>query len=672
MAPVQQRIETLRRTLREYEEAYYQEDRSIVSDAEYDGLMRELRELEDAHPEFASEDSPTRVVGGRAADRYEKVRHTVPLKSLDNAYDADDLHAFDRRVRKDLGEAPHYTVEYKIDGLTCAVRYENGELVRAATRGDGVIGENVTANARMIQSLPKRLPKPLNLEVRGEVYMSKAAFERLNERSDGDRSFANPRNAASGSLRQLDAEITKQRELDIFVFELLEQEDSLTDQVEAFEMLRSLGFSTAVMKSFDTMEDVIAYTGEVTTLRPQLAFEIDGLVVKVSNFAQREQLGMTAKSPRWAIAYKFPAEQQQTVLSNIEIQVGRTGVLTPLAILEPVRVAGSTISRATLHNADYIAAKDIRIGDTVVIQKAGDVIPAVVAPVLSKRPAGSEPFQFPTICPVCQSEATRDPEQAAYKCSNLDCPAKTERNLINFVSKPAMNIDGLGESNLLLFIEQDLIRTIPDIYALHRHRARLEAMRGFGKKSIDALLDAIERSKQAGLARVLTGLGIPLIGEKAAQTLARAFRDIEEIQAADMAALQALPDFGEKMAESIVRYFENPLHREWIQTLKEEGVVLSSSDYGAKTGEALAGQTVVITGSFEGYDRSQLERLIQENGGKATGSVTKKTSFVVAGEKAGSKRAKAEELGIPILTLEELMRRIDAKPRSEDALAGGE
>lgn len=643
------RIEELRKLIEQYNKAYYEEDRSLVSDAEFDALLLELKKLEGTAPSRFDVSSPTQKVGGGVSSRFKKVEHSLPLMSLDNAFTPEDLYAFDQRIRNELGRKTRYTVEFKIDGLTCVLKYRSGRLVGAATRGDGRIGEDVFENAKMIRTVPLTVPTDRDFEVRGEVYMSKESFRAVQD------TFANPRNAASGSLRQLNSEITRERKLDIFVFDLLGGFSEFDNQVDAFSHLRSLGFATTELKIFDSMDEVVEYTEEVSKIRGDLPYEIDGLVIKVISFADRALLGATSKVPKWAIAYKFRAERQVTKLIDIEVQVGRTGVLTPLAILEPVRIAGSAVSRATLHNEDYIRAKDIQIGDDVVVEKAGDVIPAVVE-VLFDRRKDTRVFSMPMYCPICKTKAVREEGQAAYKCPNLSCDARTERQLINFVSKDAMNIVGLGESTIRQFYAEGLLFSIHDIYTLKDKQEKLLELDGFSHKSVSQLLLSIEESKSRGLARVLTGLGIPLVGKTTARKLAQVFGSMEALIGASAEELNQIEDVGEKIAVSVISFFSREDIRQTVERLKTAGVAMEDTSAGEERDLPLKGKTFVITGSFEGYDRSELTEMVLKSGGKASSSVSKKTDYVVVGEKAGSKLAKAQELGVPTVELEEFLR----------------
>lgn len=646
------RVMELKEQINRHSHAYYVLDQPSITDAEYDTLMNELMQLEKAFPELADPNSPTKRVGGAVLEIFNKVTHTVPLLSLDNAYNAEDLRAFDTRVKKDLSRTPEYTVEYKIDGLTVACLYEEGQFIRGATRGDGTTGEEVTENVRTIKSLPLSLASAINLEVRGEVFLPKASFVKLNEQQAllGKEAFANPRNAAAGSLRQLDSKIAANRKLDVFIFDIITGIEALgiRSQTEAFEKLTQLGFRTAPIRKFDNIQGVIDYTETMVAQRHDLPFEIDGLVIKVNDLSMRNELGFTAKSPRGAIAYKFPAELAKTVIREIQVQVGRTGVITPLAVFEPVVVAGSTISKATLHNQDYIDEKDIRVGDTVLVQKAGDVIPAVVRVVLEERPDHTKPFHLPEQCPVCESPTVRQPGEAALRCINDNCPAKLQRLLMHFVSRTAMNIDGFGEAIVENFIDKGFIESISDIYRLKDVQDALKTTEGFGEKSINKLLEAIENSKSNDYYRLISGLGIPLIGEKAAKTLAKQFNSIDDLMSADVETLTQIDEIGDKMALSIIQYFDRSDSKKLIEDLRNLGVNLTSK-LTSKVEGVFSGKTLVVTGTLVKYTRDEIKALIEQNGGKAAGSVSSKTDYVVVGENAGSKADKAKSLGIPII-----------------------
>jgi DNA ligase (NAD+) len=648
------RIEELRELLNKYNYEYYVLDRPSVPDAEYDRLMQELIALEEQYPDLKTKDSPSQRVGGEALDAFQKVEHRTPMLSLANAFNEGDLRDFDRRVRQEVGDDVMYVCELKIDGLAVSVRYEDGYFVQGATRGDGVTGEDITENLKTIRSLPLRLNEPVTLEARGEAYMPKASFERLNEqrRKRGEELFANPRNAAAGSLRQLDPKIAASRHLDLFVYGLANAEElGIDSHSAALDYLQQLGFKTnPERRRCANIDEVIQFVNEWQEKRPHLPYEIDGIVVKVDSFEQQEQLGATAKSPRWAIAYKFPAEEVVTKLIDIELSVGRTGVVTPTAILEPVRVAGTTVQRATLHNEDFIREKDIRIGDSVIIKKAGDIIPEVVNVVPDRRTGEEVPFVMPTHCPECASELVRLEGEVALRCINPKCPAQIREGLIHFVSRQAMNIEGLGEKVISQLFREGLIHDVADIYRLTKEQLiRLERM---GEKSATNLLHAIEASKQNSLERLLFGLGIRHVGAKAAKVLAEHFETMDRLQTATKEELMAIHEIGEKMADSIVTYFSKPEVKELLNELRAYGVNMEYK--GPKTpnpGDVhsyFAGKTVVLTGKLESLSRNEAKEKIEQLGGKVTGSVSKNTDLVIAGADAGSKLAKAQQLNIEI------------------------
>ncbi|HHY26738.1 MAG TPA: NAD-dependent DNA ligase LigA [Desulfitobacterium dehalogenans] len=656
MSDVSQRIKALREQIEEANYQYYGLDQPTLSDAEYDALIQELIRLEEEHPEFLTSDSPSQRVGGYIAKEFSKVRHAEALLSLDNAFNAGDLLEFDRRVRSMVAKA-EYVVELKIDGLTVALTYEDGALVRGATRGDGEVGEEITANVKTIPAIPLRLRKSGGrLDVRGEGYMPKGSFLRLNqEREDaGQPLFANPRNAAAGSLRQLDSKITAQRKLGYFAYQVLTPEGAeLASQSAVLDYLKEQGFSVnPEYRIFTAIEDVITYCDEVAGKRHSYPYDIDGLVIKVNDIAQQRELGFTAKSPRWAIAYKFPAEQVETVVEDIVIRVGRTGVLTPTANLTPVFVAGSTVSRATLHNLDNIRTKDVRIGDRVLIQKAGDVIPEVVKILPEKRTGSERIFEMPQTCPECQSPVIREEGEAAHRCTSITCPARQREAIIHFVSRDAMNIDGLGPAVIYQLLEAGLIKDAADLYALeYDPLIQLERM---GKKSAENLLKAIEDSKERGLASLIFALGIRHVGEKAGKILAQKYGAMEELEKAGVEELQEIPDVGPAMAQSVAQFFQQESTHPFLDKLRQAGVTMRAQR-SAKP-QIFAGKSIVVTGSLERWDRQYVETMIEEFGGKAASSVSKKTAFVVAGEKAGSKLIKAKELGIPVLTEEEFVK----------------
>ncbi len=654
---IKQRIDGLKEQLNRYNHEYYVLDNPTVSDFEYDRLMRELIELEMSNPEYKTADSPTQRVGGEALEGFEEVVHTVQMQSLADVFSKDELFEFDERVRSALEtESVEYVTEMKIDGLSVSLEYENGSFVRGSTRGNGFVGEDITQNLRTIASIPLKLSEPIPyLEVRGEVFMPQKSFLKLNEQREvtGEPLFANPRNAAAGSLRQLDSKITAERKLDIYVFNIQQvQGKELYTHRDSLDFLASLGFKTIpgnrVFNGIDEAYEEILRIGDN---RGNLSFDIDGAVVKVNSFTQRELLGSTSKTPKWAAAYKFPAERQETKLLDIALQVGRTGAVTPNAVLEPVRIAGSTVSRATLHNIDNIKSKDIRIGDTVVIQKAGDIIPEVVEVITAKRTGSETEFNMPHECPACGEPLHREDGEAAVRCLNSNCPAQQMRSIIHFVSRPAMDIDGLGAAIVEQLLDEKLITDCADLYTLkYEDIVNLER---FGKKSAQNLISAIDSSRSRGLDRVLFGLGIRMIGSRAAQILAEHFGSIDAIIEADEQELSAIPEIGEKMAQSLTGYFKQEKSLDIIKRLKDANVKL---DYESqRVGDSLSGKTLVLTGTLPTLKRSEAKTLIEQHGGKVSGSVSKKTDYVVAGEEAGSKLDKANSLGIAVISEEELL-----------------
>ena len=654
------RIDTLRAQIAYHQKRYYDEDAPEISDAEYDRLFYELIKLEQEFPALDSPDSPTKHVGGHASSRFEKVTHAVRLGSLQDVFSYEELRAFLAKTEETLGYAPAYSVECKIDGLSVALEYRNGRFVRGATRGDGDVGENVTANLMTIGDIPNILTRDdiPALTVRGEVYMPHDAFEALNrEREENEETlFANPRNAAAGSLRQLDAEITRQRHLSIFVFNVQSSDGiAFSSHTESLDLLQNLGFKVISERArLTTADEIIAYIETLGQLRPTLPYDIDGVVIKLDDLSERAVLGETASTPRWAVAYKFPPEVKETKLLDIVVQVGRTGVLTPNAVLEPVRLAGTSVSRATLHNIDFIRERDIRIGDTVYVQKAGDIIPEVLRVKMADRAPDAVEYQMPAVCPSCGGAVYRDENEAATRCTNPACPAQLLRSLAHFVSRDAMNIDGLGIAVLKQLREAGLVHSPADLYTLSEEP--IAALDRMGKKSAQNLIAAIEASKSAGADRLIYALGIPGIGEKAAQTLAKRFGDIEALFSVDAETLCAVEDIGSITAEAILSYFASPAVRELIDRLKESGVKTTYET--TVQGSALAGKTFVLTGTLPTMTRDEASALIEANGGKVTSSVSKKTSYVVAGTEAGSKLTKAETLGIPILSQEDLVAMI--------------
>ncbi|AOT69799.1 NAD-dependent DNA ligase LigA [Geosporobacter ferrireducens] len=630
---------------------YYVLDAPEISDYAYDQMMQQLIALEEQFPGLATPDSPTQRVGGEALSEFQQVVHSVPMLSLDNSYSHEELKEFDKRIRKTIQEEIEYVVEYKIDGLSIALRYEDGRFVQGATRGDGYIGEDVTQNLRTIKSIPLKLKEEIDLEVRGEVYIARDKFAALNRKQEekGDTVFANPRNAAAGSLRQLDSKITAQRPLDIFIFNIQQVDDHIFEKhTEGLDYLKDLGFKTSPYEVCNQIEEVIDLCEKWAVKRMDLPFDIDGLVIKINSLRQRDALGIKSKSPKWAIAYKFPAEQQKTTVQDIIVQVGRTGALTPTAILEPVRVAGSVISRATLHNEDNIREKDIRIGDKVIIQKAGDVIPEVVRVIFEERTGEERIFEIPKVCPECGAETIRLAGEAVTRCMNSACPAQLRRGIIHFVSRDAMNIDGLGESIVTLLLDQHLIQDAADLYYLKKEA--LVPLERMGEKSAQNLIDAIEKSKGNDLDRVIFGLGIKLVGARAASLLAEAFGSMDDFIHAGYEQIISIPEIGDKMAESIRNYFLEERNLMVIEKLRRAGVNMEVQKKALKAEEQkLEGLTFVITGTLSKYRRNEAKEMIERLGGKVSGSVSKKTDYVLAGEEAGSKLEKALELGVSVL-----------------------
>jgi len=663
--PIVDEIAALRKQLTYHNYRYYVLDNPEIEDAQFDLLMRHLIEMETAYPSLITSDSPTQRVGGMVAGGFERVNHFTPMRSLGNAFSAEELLAFHNRVLSGLGEPEkvEYIVELKIDGLAINLTYEKGHLVSGVTRGDGTQGEDVTSNIRTIKSVPLILQGdfaaiPQVLEVRGEVYMPRREFERLNNEREqaAEPLLANPRNAAAGSLRQLDPKITAQRALDIFVYGIGVYTDvELNTQGQMLEYLNELGLKTnSKYRIFEKIEDVITYCIHFAEKRYELPYDIDGMVIKVNDLASHQTLGYTAKDPRWAIAYKFPAEQAITVVEDIFVGLGRTGVLTPTAILRPVKVAGSTVSRATLHNLDYIEEKDIRIGDTVVIHKAGEVIPKVVSVVMEKRTGEEIPFVMPEECPECGGEIVRQEGEAAHKCINPHCPALFREGLIHFVSRDAMNIDGLGPAVLSALVDTGLVKDVADLYQLQIEQV-LTVPR-MAQKSAENLLTAIENSKQAGLARLLFALGIRHVGVKAAGIVARHYGNVDDVRQASVEELLELDEIGRKIAESIVAYFATEENIKLVAKLRSAGVKTTEEKQFIEENQLFVGKTFVLTGTLEKMSRSQAAEIIQKLGGKVSGSVSKKTSYVVAGAEAGSKLEKAQQLGVEVLDEEQFIR----------------
>ena len=657
---LEEKIKKLRRQLLYHAKRYYVDDDPEISDFEYDRMYAELLKLEAEHPEFYDPASPTQRVGGAALDRFEKVTHEVQMNSLTDVFSFEELEDFLTGVSAALPGA-EYSVEPKIDGLSVALRYENGVLVQGATRGDGFVGEDVTANIKTIFSIPLTLPEPLSFTVRGEVYMPRAVFQKLNEKREaaGQSLFANPRNAAAGSLRQLDPKIAAERKLDIFVFNFQAGSPYPDGHApalhsETLNRLEELGFHVIGNRTLETTAAGIeAQIDKIGALRDSLPFDIDGVVIKINRLADRAVLGEGTNTPKWAVAYKFPPEQKETKLLDVEIAVGRTGVLTPTAILSPVRLAGTTVSRATLHNEDFIRERDIHIGDTVVVQKAGDIIPEVVRAIPEKRTGGESDFRFPSVCPSCGEPVFRDEDEgAAWRCTNSACPAQLSRGIEHFASKDAMDIEGLGPQLVEALLSAGLIHDAADLYTLHA--ADIAALERMGEKSAANLIAAIEKSKGAGLERLIYALGIRSIGQVAAAALAARYRTLEACFAATKEELVAIEDFGEITADYVLNYFTHPQNVALCRRLAEAGVLTEAT--AAPVGDTLAGLTFVLTGTLPTMTRDEATERIRAAGGKVTGSVSKKTSFVVAGEEAGSKLTKAKTLGVAVIDEEELLR----------------
>ena len=657
----------LRQQLNEHNYRYYVLDDPTISDFEYDRLLRQLEDLEAAHPELVTPDSPTQRVGGQALDSFQQVTHQVPLQSLQDVFSGEELEQFDQRMRESVG-AVEYLVEPKVDGLSVALEYQDGVFLRGATRGDGQVGEDVTENLRTIRSIPLRLEgAPGRLIVRGEVYLPKQAFQQLNQarEAEGQPLFANPRNAAAGSLRQLDPKVAAARGLDIVIFNIQfwDGPPFQTDSA-SLDWLKQRRFKVIEYFQTDNMAQVLAHIQRMGDQREDYPFEIDGAVVKLNDLAQREVLGQTAKFPRWAAAYKYPPEQQQSVVQDIVVQVGRTGVLTPQAVVAPVRLAGTTVTHATLHNQDYIAQKDIRIGDTVIVQKAGEIIPEIVRVVVEKRPAGTRPYQMPEVCPVCGAPVARDEDGAHIRCTGAECPAQLLRNLVHFASRDAMDIEGLGPAVAEALVKAELVHTPADLYRLEQDQlAGLERM---GQKSAQNLLDALERSKGNDLSRLLFAFGIRQVGQKAAQVLAAHFGTLDRLAQASVEELTDIEDIGAITADYLTRWFASPQSQHLISALKQVGVNMAYT--GQPVGDLLMGLTFVLTGELSTYSRKQAGERLEQLGAKVSGSVSKKTSCVVAGQAAGSKLRRAQELGVPVLTEGEFLTLIGEREGDGQAI----
>lgn len=657
---IQEKIEALRKEIEYHIERYYNQDDPEITDYEYDQKMNELKRLEREHPEYVTPDSPTQKVGGSAKrEAGVLVEHNVPMLSLQDVFDRGEVENFVAEMKKQLDD-PEFVVEYKIDGLSLSLRYEYGELKLAETRGDGIqYGEDVTANAKVIRDVKKKLKdKPEYLEIRGEVYMTEADFEKVNEKQEllGKKLFANPRNCAAGTLRQLDSAVTKERGLSMFIFNIQDARGiSFETHTEGYEYLKKQGIRVieeyTVCKTADEVWAAIEKIGEN---RGKLPYDIDGAVVKINRFSDREKLGATSKVPRWAVAYKYPPEEKETKLLDIELSVGRTGRITPTAVFEPVRLCGTSVSRATLHNQDFIDELDIGIGDTIVVYKSGEIIPKVRRVIHEKRPAGVKKFVIPNVCPVCGAKTEREKDTADIKCTSPNCPAQLERHMINFVGRDAMDIKGFGATYIMELVRLGYLKDIADIYDLKQHREELIEQGIIGKeKNTDKLLDAIEKSKQNEAFQLLTGFGIPNVGKAAAKTILKHFGSIEALMQADMESLQQVADVGEVTALCIRNYFQDENNCKIIERLKEAGVNMEMAETGSEDGR-FDGLTFVITGTLPTMDRKAAAALIEAHGGKVSGSVSKKTNYLLAGENAGSKLTKANDLGVSVISEAEL------------------
>lgn len=647
-----ERIKELTEQLNHHNYKYYVEDSPEISDFEFDAMLLELEKLEEQYPQFKSPNSPTMRVGGEAVSSFEKVHHDVEMQSLQKAFSKSELIDFDRRVKEQFPNA-EYVVEHKIDGLSVSLEYENGEFIRGSTRGDGITGEDVSENIRTIRSVPLVLKDKIPfLEVRGEVFLSRDNFRRINDFLEASEqpTFANPRNAAAGSLRQLDSKIAASRNLDIFVFNIQQIHGvNIVNHIDGLNFLKQQGFKTILDdKLFKTIDAAFEQIQKIGEERGNLYFDIDGAVVKVNDFEMRRRMGTTSKFPRWAIAYKYPAEKQTTTIRDIKLQVGRTGVLTPLAILDTVRIAGSNVSKATLHNMDYINDKDIRIGDTVVVQKAGDIIPAVVEVIKEDRSGNEKEFHMPDRCIECGAAVVREEGEAAYRCTGVNCPAQRFRNIVHFVSRDAMNIDGLGPSIIEQMLDRNLIETAADLYYLKPES--IADMDKLGEKSANNLIESLERSKTNPLYRLIFGLGIRHIGEKAAKLIANRYKTIDNLKKASVEELTAINDIGEKMAVSVVEFFSEPQNEEFLKKLEEAGVKCVDDSEENTVDSRFEGKVFVLTGTLEKYKRSEASSIIESMGGKTSSSVSKKTDYVLAGTEAGSKLEKAEKLGVTVIT----------------------
>ena len=658
---MQERMNELINIINEADYNYHTLDNPTITDQEYDKYLRELFEIEEQHPEWVREDSPTQHAGGKIIDGFEKVTHKIPMMSLSDVFSESELIAFDERIKKE-GIHPQYMCELKIDGLSVSLLYEKGKLVRAATRGDGTTGEDITHNVKTIKVIPLKLKEEIDIEVRGEIFMNKKTLIELNEKrkKKGEPLLQNCRNAAAGSIRQLDSKIAAERKLDNFIYHLPNPLDyGLNTHSEAIDFMKNLGFKTNPNnKLVNSIEEVIQFIEEKGKIRERLPYDIDGVVIKVNNIQEQQRLGYTAKYPKWATAYKFPAVEVLTKLTDIIFTVGRTGQITPNAVLEPVIVAGSTISRATLHNEDYVKEKDLKIGDIVSIRKAGDVIPEVVERKVERRTGNEKDFIMIAECPMCNTKLVKKEGQVDYYCPNEHCPARHVESLIHFVSRDAMNIDGLGDRIMEDFYNFGFIKNISDIYLLKEHEKDLVRLEGFGDKSISNLLEAIEKSKSNSLERLIFALGIPHVGAKTARILATKFETMDSFQKANMDELIQIPDIGEIIAQSIITYFENEKNKETIQKLQELGINMKYLGQKVEENEEFSGKSFVLTGSLQIFTRDEAKSIIESLGGKTVDSVSKKTSVVIVGDNPGSKYTKAQSLNIPIWTEDDFKNRL--------------
>ena len=653
---IEKRIQELTEIINKANHDYYTLDNPTITDQEYDRYMEELQRLEEEYPQYKKVDSPTQRVGSEVISEFKKVTHEIPMLSLGDIFNEDEIIEFDEKVKKVVPN-PKYVAELKIDGLSVSLLYRNGELVRAATRGDGVVGEDITHNAKTIKDIPLRIKKPIDIEVRGEIYMSKASFKKLNENG---ANFANPRNAAAGSVRQLDSKVAASRNLSNFIYHLPDPEDyNIHTHYDALNFMKELGFTVSPNnKKVNNIDELMDYINYWTKERPNLPYEIDGIVIKVNDLNDQKKLGYTARCPKWAIAYKFPAEEVLTKVRDIIFTVGRTGQVTPSAILEPVRVMGSLISKATLHNEDYVVSKDIRVGDTVSIKKAGDVIPEVVRSLPERRVGTEKKFEMIKNCPMCGSSLIRKDDESAYYCMNEHCPARWQEKLIHYTSRHALNIEGFGDRIIEDFYNLGFIKTYEDFYTLDKHKEDLMELEGYGSKKVNNLLTEIENSKNLSLERLLFGLSIRHVGQKTADILARNFKNIDNLMNASVEDIAAVKDIGMTIAKSVVKFFEDERNKELIAHLKDFGVNMYYLKETSEEETLFTGKTFVLTGSLERFTRDEARERIEVLGGTVSSSVSRKTDVVVAGSEAGSKLTKAEELGITIWNEEEFINNL--------------